>query len=115
MNKNFETFCEKYGFINDDNMKNLKRIFSYESFRKVYIQAYINEPYMLLLRTEEFDVKAYMENERFIIHKNDAVKTKISDFLEKSVDKCIVKEYNKKSYDVIISIHNIIYNITIFI
>lgn len=115
MNKNFETFCEKYGFINDDTKEILKRIFSYGSFKKMYVQMYIDEPYMLLLRTEEFDVKAYTENERFIIQKNDTVKTIITNFIEKSIDKCIVKEYNKKSYEVLISIHNINYNLKIFI
>lgn len=115
MNKNLETFCEKYGFVNDDTKEILKRIFNHGSFRKMYVQVYVDEPYTLLLRTEEFDLKAYMEDESFIIQKNDTVKTIIANFSEKSIDKCIVKEYNKKSYEVLILIHNVNYNLKIFI
>ena len=35
MNKNLETFCEKYGFVNDDTKEILKRIFNHGSFRKM--------------------------------------------------------------------------------
>ena len=110
-----DAFCEKYGFVMDNEKVEFKRIFSNNRFKTLHMDMYSLDPYMLFMRSIENNVTVIFENDRIIICKKDRHKTHIMNILFECVDNCIIKKYSDSQYEIIFAINNVSYKMLVVI
>ena len=110
----------KFGLVKDENNSQLKEIFKNNSkLKEVHIDTYPNnplvtssEPFMLLLRTIESDAVALIDEDRFILKRNDKYETYFINVLFSKIKECYYKTSNDL-YEFILNVQNIYYRIIV--
>ena len=110
----------KFGLAKDTDNLQLKKIFKSDSkLKEVHIDTYpdnpilnSSEPFMLLLRTIEYNVDVISDCERLILRKNDKYGTHFMNILFSKIEECYYKNYSE-FHEFIVNIQNIYYRITV--
>lgn len=114
MEKLFEKYCKNYGFVEDFELEEFKNIINNGIFKEIKIDA-TKEDKILLSRTEVKKPIVTLKDDCVIVCHNDKYNTQVSKILLNDVQKCIIKQYGKNIYDIILLIHNTIYKLFIIL
>lgn len=109
-------FLIKHGFSEDIDKKVLYELFANNSkLKSINISVHSAEPFMLLARNEENNVKAELNSvreRRLILKKN---KTVIMNILLNEIDNCLIKNYGDELYDFEFELRGIRYSLNVTI
>lgn len=103
---------EKYGFIEDTDKTEIARILKEEiSLRSVYIDAYLDNPYMLILRSAEDSLIADMVNERVVVKRRGKGGANIMNVPIDKVDNVYLKFTEDCKCRMFFTVRNICYSV----
>lgn len=108
---NFKSKYGQYDFKEDDEL--FWKIICHPFFKEVHIDISSDNPYMLLLRVKEKNVVAMRDNERVVFSKNDKHKTGIFNLLINKIENRMIKKYSDNMYELIFTIGNLQYQMTV--
>ena len=100
---------EEYGFIQDDEKLEFKRIFNNGKFKEVYVDLYSDNPYALLLRANHKNVATFIKNDRLFVTKKD--NTSAMNVLLDVIDKCMSMQYDNSRCTIIFRMFGLQYRI----
>ena len=114
MEKLFEKYCENYGFMEDVDFSMLKHIFDNQMYGEINIEL-TKDDEEILSRTIAKNVTLQLKDNNIVITGYKNSKKNIANFPLEEIDKCIIDQYNGNYTDIMLSIHNLIYKISLFI
>lgn len=111
----YNFFCNKYGFVADNDKTKIKNIFNNNKFNNLHIEIYSNSPYMLLLRAVESNVLTEVKDGRIIAgtKSNEGITTVLNILLE-NIDRCFIKQYDDTRYEIVFSLLGLQYKMFIW-
>lgn len=103
---------EKYGYIKDKDKSKITRVLKDKiELETVSIDAYLADPYMLILRSAEDSLTADIEDERVIVKRNGKDNTNIMNLPIRSVDNVYFKFTDDSKCRMFFTIKNICYSV----
>lgn len=103
---------EKYGFISDNDKSKITGILKNKiNLEHVSIDAYISDPYALILRSAEDSLEADLQNERVIVRRRGKDRTNIMNVPIENVTNVHFKFTEDCKCRMVFSVRNISYNV----